>query len=75
MTKVYVESVGAIIDGRPVGSSFELEERSAERLVALGYVKYVVKEPTQEVPVKKESAPKKPATKAKATKTTKTTKE
>lgn len=61
MAKVKVESIGAIIDGRPIGSQFELEERTAERLAKMGYVR-VLEKPT---PVKKESAPKKPATKAK----------
>lgn len=58
---VKVKSIGAIIDGRPVGSIFELEERTAKRLEAMGYVK-IMAEPA---PVNKESAPKKPAKKAK----------
>ena len=63
MANVRVESIGAIIDGRPIGSQFELEERTAERLAKLGYVR-VLEKPA---PVKKESsAPKKPATKAKS---------
>lgn len=61
MAKVKVETIGAIIDGRPIGSQIELEERTAKRLEALEYVRIIGK-PT---PVKKESAPKKPATKAK----------
>lgn len=61
MAKVKVETIGAIIDGHPIGSQIELEERTAKRLEALEYVRIIGK-PT---PVKKESAPKKPATKAK----------
>ena len=58
---VKVKSIGAIIDGRPVGSIFELEERTAKRLEAMGYVKIMA----APAPVNKESASKKPAKKAK----------
>ena len=58
MTKVKVLTIGAIIDGHPIGSKIELEERTAKRLAAQSYVQ-IIDEPA---PVKKESAPKKPAT-------------
>lgn len=58
---VKVKSIGAVIDGRPIGSVFELDERTAQRLEAMRYVE-ILAEP---VPVNKESAPKKPAKKAK----------
>lgn len=57
MAKVKVVSIGAIIDGRPIGSTFELDERTANRLAALQYVKII----DRVSPVNKESAPKKPA--------------
>lgn len=59
--KVMVETVGAVIDGQPIGSTIEIDERSAKALEALGYVRIVPTPP----PVKKAAAPKKPATKAK----------
>lgn len=71
MAKVKVEVMDAVVDGNASGSTIEIDERSADRLVALGYVKYVETKPAQEASVKKESAPKKPAAKAKV----KTTKE
>ena len=54
MAKVKVETM-AVIDRNPVGSTIELEERTAKRLEAQKYVKIIgkVSEP------KKESAPKK----------------
>lgn len=72
MAKVSVKSVGAIIDGRPLGSTFELDERTAERLAAQGYVEIIgkVTEPKAEPKPKKDeaSAPKpKAASKPKAT--------
>lgn len=66
MAKVKVETIGAIIDGHPIGSTIELEERTADRLAAQKYVKILDKV----APVKKESAPKKPESKPKS-KTTK----
>lgn len=58
MAKVKVLTIGAVIDGHPIGSKIELEERTAKRLAAQSYVQ-IIDEPA---PVKKESAPKKPAT-------------
>lgn len=66
--KFRVETVGAIVDGHPVGSTIELSEGTAKRLETLKYVKI-----NEEVkPVKKESAPKKPATSSKDKKPRKT---
>jgi hypothetical protein len=62
MTKVKVLTIGAVINGHPIGSKIELEERTAKRLAAQSYVQ-IIDEPA---PVKKESAPKKPAAKAKS---------
>ena len=59
MTKnVKVETVGAIVDGNPLGSTIELSEETAKRLEAKKYVRII-----EEVkPVKKATAaPKKPA--------------
>lgn len=67
--KVTVETIGAVIDGNPIGSTIEIDGRSAKAYEALGYVRII---PTPK-PVKKESAPKKPVTKAKVT--TKSTKD
>lgn len=66
--RVTVETIGAIIDGKPIGSTLEINERSAKALEANGYVRIL---PTPK-PVKKAAAPKKPATKAKATTKVKT---
>lgn len=65
--KVTVETVGAVIDGNPIGSTIEINGRSAKALEAIGYVR-ILPTPT---PVKKEAAPKKPVTKAKVTPKTK----
>jgi len=73
MAKVTVKSVGAIIDGRPIGSSFELDERTAKRLESLGYVKITgkVTEP-KKVSAKPKGQPKKsPKTKPKTVDKTK----
>ena len=59
MAKVKVETM-AVIDRHPIGSNIELEERTAERLEAMKYVKIIGKVTKP----KKESAPKK-ASKAK----------
>jgi hypothetical protein len=56
VAKSKIEVVGAYVDGHGPGSIIEVEENSAKYLVEIGYAK----------PVKKESAPKKPAAKAKS---------
>lgn len=61
MANVNVESVGAIIDGRPLGSKFELDEQTAKRLESQGYVKIIgkVTEPKPKAQAKPKSTPKK----------------
>ena len=59
---VKVKSVGVVINGKPAGSIVEMTEAEAKHYEALGYVEPIAKP----APVKKESAPKKPATRAKA---------
>jgi hypothetical protein len=56
VAKSKIEVVGAYVDGHGPGSIIEVEENSAKYLVEIGYAKLV----------KKESAPKKPAAKAKS---------
>lgn len=58
--KLNVVSIGAVIDNRPVGSTFELDEQVALNFERLGYVRIFYPEPVEESPVKKESAPTKP---------------
>lgn len=57
MAKYRVETVGAVIDRHPIGSSIELEEKTAKRLEAQGYVKIIGKV----TKAKKAAAPKKPS--------------
>lgn len=64
MAKVKVETIGAIIDGHPIGSTIELEERTAKRLEALKYVRII----NTQVDEKGKSAPKKSASKSKTKK-------
>ena len=67
MPKTSVVSVGASIDNRPVGSTHEMDNAEAVRLERLGLVRIVTQPtaPTQEEPVKKVAAPKKPESEAK----------
>lgn len=67
MPKTSVVSVGASIDNAPVGSTHEMDNAEAVRLERLGYVRIITQPtaPTQEEPVKKDSAPKKPESEAK----------
>lgn len=62
MAQVTVKSVGAIIDGRPLGTKFEMDERTAQRLESQGYVEIIgkVTEPKAEPKPKKDevAAPK-----------------
>lgn len=67
MAKVKVETIGAIIDGHPIGSTIELEERTAKRLEALKYVR-IIKETKSQADEKGKSAPKKSASKSKTKK-------
>lgn len=60
MAKYQVETVGAVIDRNPIGSTIELEEETAKRLEAKGYVKIIGEVKAK---AKKASAPKKPAAK------------
>jgi len=68
MAKVKVEVLGAVVDGNPSGTTIEIDKRSAKALEARGYVKIL-----DEKPVKKESAPKKPATQSKESAKSKST--
>jgi len=65
MAKVLVETIGAIVDGRPIGSKIEIDERSAKHLEKIGYVRILAPAASGE---KGSSAPKKPEAK-KRTKT------
>ena len=38
MAKVKVKTVGAVVDGHPIGSTIEIEESDAKRLESIGYV-------------------------------------
>ena len=58
--KVKVEVLGAVVDGHSSGSTIEIDEHSAKALEDRGYVRILV-EVQKPKPVKKESAPKKPA--------------
>lgn len=71
--KVTVETIGAVIDRNPIGSTIEIDERSAKALEALGYVRIIETVVPTPTPVKKAAAPKKPVAKAKVK--TKPTKE
>lgn len=63
MANVKVKTVGAIINGQPIGSTIEMTEAEAKHYEKLGYVEII--EEAKPGPVKKESAPKKPVNKAK----------
>ena len=45
MANVKVKTVGAIVNGQPLGSTLELEEDEAKRLEAAGYVEIQAEEP------------------------------
>lgn len=61
MSKLKVEVTGAVVDGFPIGSTIEIDGRSAKALEAKGYVRILPQEKPKAPQVKKESAPKKPA--------------
>lgn len=44
MSKVKVEVTGAVVDGNPSGSIIEVDEKSADKLENIGYVRKVVEE-------------------------------
>lgn len=58
----YKVKTKAVINRQPVGSTIELDETSAKRLAKMKYVEII--EEVKTPPVKKASAPKKPAKKA-----------
>lgn len=64
MAKLNAEVLEAVVDGKRKGETVELDERSAENLAALGYVRIKPKESKQSE--KGKSAPKKGSTKSKA---------
>lgn len=45
MAKIKVETVGAIIDRHPIGSTIELDKKTAEHLESQGYVKIIEEAP------------------------------
>ncbi len=66
MANVKVKSVGAVFNGQPIGSTFELTKTEADHYVALGYVELIAEESKPKA--KAESAPtiaEKPAEKPK----------
>lgn len=55
MANVKVKSIGAVFNGQPIGSTFEITKAEADHYAALGYVELVADAPK---PVAKaESAP------------------
>lgn len=64
LRKVTVKVIDGVVDGNKVGSTIEINEDSAKQFVERGFVTIVE---TKEKPsqVKKETSPKKPASKAK----------
>ena len=55
MANVKVKSVGAVFNGQPIGSTFELTKAEADHYLALGYVELVADVPKPKA--KAESAP------------------
>lgn len=43
MAKVTVKTIGAIVDGHPIGSTIDIDERSVESFVKRGYVEVIDK--------------------------------
>lgn len=62
--KFNVETIGAVIDRKPIGSTIELSEKTAKHLESIGYVRIIGEVKPKPKPVKKASAPKKTAKKA-----------
>ena len=73
MARVKVETIGAVVDGHPIGSKIEIDERSANAFEAIGYVR-VLPKPKPKSSKKAKSAPKKTASKAKGDKANKPSK-
>lgn len=59
MKKVTVRVTGAVVNGKPDGSTIEIDERSAAYLASINYVEILPAE--KSVGEKGESAPKKPS--------------
>ena len=59
--KFNVETVGAVIDRNPIGSTIELSEKEAKYFESIGYVRIINEIKPKAKPAKKASAPKKPA--------------
>ena len=60
--KFNVETVGAVIDRNPIGSTIELSEKEAKYFESIGYVRIIEEIKAKPKPAKKaKSAPKKPA--------------
>ena len=61
MKKVKVKTVGAVVDGYPIGSEIEINEDSATHLERIGYVKVIgeVEKPAKKKPEKKAATKKK----------------
>jgi hypothetical protein len=58
MAKVKVEVTGAFVDGKGPGSTLSIEEKSADHLEAIGYVKRLVEEKPKAEPKQTKSKPK-----------------
>lgn len=63
MAKVKIEVLDAVVSGQPKGSQFELDEKDADHLASIGYVKKLGK---VEEPKKATAKPKEPAKASKA---------
>jgi hypothetical protein len=66
MRTKYKVKTKAVFNGQPVGSIIELDEVTAKKYEALKYLEITEEIKAKPAPVKKESAPKKPAAKAKS---------
>jgi len=69
MSKRFKVKTKAVFNGQPVGSTIEVDEDFARKYEALKYLEIIEEiKPKAKAQVKKESAPKKPASKAKTEK-------
>lgn len=65
MAKKYnVETVGAVIDRNPIGSTIELSEKTAKYFESIGYVRIINEVKPKPKPSKKATTPKKTAKKS-----------
>jgi len=57
MKKVKVKTIGAVVDGYPIGSEIEINEDSATLLERIGYVKVIgeVEKPAKKAATKKKT--------------------